>query len=170
MLTVCGFLLVFLAIYFLSSWGNFWSSEISSNPLRLKVINGPASEECQNRLRETSSHVHPVNSFIVEQRGNCMTWILEEEKVSDSKIGQTRDKTLMGKKKKNTKHELQCFLSAGYCQPWPRSYFKKPQKTWILYKWETHGIFQEWIFLFFIYNPLGRSLQNVKVWSISHRI
>ena len=99
MLTVCGFLLVFLAIYFPSSWGNFWSSEISSNPLRLKVINGPASEECQNRLRETSFHVHPVNSFIVEQRGNCMTWILEEEKVSDSKIGQTRDKTLMGEKK-----------------------------------------------------------------------
>ena len=110
----------------------------------------------------------PVNSFIVEQRGNHMTWILEEEKVSDSKIGQTRDKTLMGKKK--TKHELQCFLSAGYCQPWPRSCFKKPQKTWILCKWETHGIFQEWIFLFFIYSPLGRALQNVKVWSISHRI
>ena len=66
MFTVGGVLLVFLIIYFLSSWGNFGSSEISSNPLRLKVISDLASEKCQNHLGGTSFHYCPVNRFIVE--------------------------------------------------------------------------------------------------------
>lgn len=164
MLTVYGLLLVFLVIYFLSSWGNFRPSEISSNPLRLKVINGLASEECQNHLRETSFHNCPVKSFIVEWKrgGLCALNSLGRKSQWLQNTANKRHSCVKKKKTPELQSPLISWLSASHGH-WAALRNLRKHKSFTNGKLKV--FLKREISLLSAYSTLGRGLQNVKFWS-----